>query len=75
MNPAGRSRPARLLLAGVVVLVALEATVAGHYAPKFPWHHLPGYPAVIALAAVAALVYLGTGLARAGLQRPERDDD
>lgn len=70
-----RSRPARLLAILLAVLVALEATVAPHAAPKFPWHHIPGYAALIGLGGGLLLIWLATALGRAFLQRPERGDD
>lgn len=75
MRTAWSSPAVRVLAGALLGLVLLEATVAGHYAPKFPWHRVPGYPGLIALAAVVGFVLAGTALGRAGLQRPERDDD
>lgn len=63
-------------LAGVLAaLVVVEATVAPHSAPKFPWHHLPGYAAIIGLGACLIVVVASKALGRLVLQRPERDDD
>ncbi|MFN2316030.1 MAG: hypothetical protein ABR551_12940 [Gemmatimonadales bacterium] len=70
-----RDRTVRMLAIILVVLVALEATVAPHYAPKFPWHHVPGYATIIGVGAALLLVWGATALDRAFLQRPERGDD
>jgi hypothetical protein len=65
-----------LILAGVlVVFVVLEATVAPHDHPRFPWHHVPGYAAIIGLFACIFVVLLSKQLGKWLLQRPERDDD
>lgn len=75
MTPQWREGPV-LVLAGVLLaLVVLEATVAPHYAPKFSWHRLPGYATLIGGVAAALLVWVVPALGRAGLQRPERNDD
>lgn len=58
----------------LVVLVALEALVWGHDHPRFPWHHVPGYAAMIGLFACLFVVQLSKALGKALLQRPERDD-
>lgn len=70
-----RSRPVRILVIVLVVLVAIEATVAPHSSPKFPWHHIPGYAVMIGLGGGLLLIWLATALGRAFLQRPERGDD
>ncbi|HUG27949.1 MAG TPA: hypothetical protein VMK53_06590 [Gemmatimonadales bacterium] len=70
-----RSRPVRILAIVLVVLVALEATVAPHSVPKFPWHYIPGYAGIIGLGVGLLVIWLATALGRAGLQRPERGDD
>jgi hypothetical protein len=61
---------------GVVLLalVALEATVIPHYHPEFPWHHVPGYSAVIGLVGCVVVVGISKWLGKAFLQRPESDD-
>lgn len=63
------------LVAGLVVLVALEATVAPHDAPKSFFHHLPGYAALIGIGALALVILLAKVFGKPYLQRPERDDD
>jgi hypothetical protein len=65
-----------IILAGVLlVLVLLEATLWGHDHPRFPWHYVPGYAAMIGLFACLLVVQLGKLLGKWLLQRPERDDD
>jgi hypothetical protein len=68
-------RTGRILAALLLVLVALEATVAPHYAPKSFFHHLPGYAALIGLGASALVILLAKVAGKPYLQRPERDDD
>ncbi len=75
MKPVLRERPTRVLAALLLVLVIIEATITPHYAPKFPWHHLPGYAAIIGLGACLVVVIASKALGKAFLQRPERDDD
>jgi hypothetical protein len=58
----------------LVLLVALEALVWGHDHPRFPWHGVPGYAAMIGLFACLFVVQLSKALGRWLLQRPERDD-
>jgi hypothetical protein len=59
----------------LVVLVAIEALFARHYSPRFPWHHVPGYAAMIGLFSCLLVVQLSKLLGRWFLQRPARDDD
>lgn len=68
-------RIGQALAAALVVLIALEATVAPHSAPKFFFHHLPGYAALIGLGAALLVIFLAKLVGKPYLQRRERDDD
>lgn len=68
-------RPVRILAIVLAVLVVIEAAVAPYPSPKFPWHRIPGYAAIIGLGGALLLVWLATALGRAFLQRPERGDE
>jgi len=70
-----RERATWVLAGLLLVFVVIEATIAPHYAPKFPWHHVPGYAALIGLGSCLLVVILSKALGKALLQRPERDDD
>jgi len=70
-----RERATWVLAGLLLVLVAIEATVVPHYSPKFPWHHVPGYAALIGLGSCLLVVILSKALGKELLQRPERDDD
>lgn len=70
-----RERATWIMAVVLAVLVVLEATVVPHYSPKFPWHHMPGYAALIGVGACLIVVILSKALGKAFLQRPERDDD
>lgn len=59
----------------LVVLVAVEAVFVPHEKPRFPWHLLPGYAALIGVGACLVVVLLSKALGRMILQRPERSDD
>jgi hypothetical protein len=59
----------------LVVLVVIEALFARHDHPRFPWHHVPGYAAMIGLFSCLFVVQLSKLLGKWLLQRPERDDD
>ena len=59
----------------VVPTLAIEYFFAPHYHPVFPWHHVPGYMAVLGLVASVALVALAKGAGTLFLQRPEDADD
>lgn len=59
-------------LAGVLaVLVLVEWAFVGHKHPVFPWHHVPGYAALIGLFACIIVVQLSKALGAHLLQRPE----
>lgn len=62
------------LAATIVVLVLAEALFFPHYSPKFPWHHVPGYAAMIGLLGSIVVVLISKWLGKAFLQRPESDE-
>ena len=59
----------------LVLLVVVEAVFVPHEKPRFPWHFVPGYAALIGLGACLVVVLLSKALGRMVLQRPERSDD
>jgi hypothetical protein len=59
----------------LLALVAVEFLAVPHEYPRFPWHHVPGYAAMIGLFACLLVVQLSKALGAWLLQRPERDDD
>jgi hypothetical protein len=63
------------LAVALLLLVAAEAFFVPHDHPRFPWHHVPGYAAMIGLFACIFVVLLSKKLGALLLQRPERDDD
>ena len=63
------------LAALLMVLVVVEAAFVPHEKPRFPWHFVPGYAALIGLGACLAVVLLSKALGRMVLQHPERSDD
>jgi hypothetical protein len=63
------------LSALLVVLAAVEAVFVPHETPRFLWHFVPGYAAMIGLGACVVVVLLSKALGRMVLQRPERADD
>lgn len=72
----GWKDPVSLALAAVLlVLVLIEALWVPHYSPKFPWHHVPGYAAIIGLGACLLVVQLSKALGKWVLQRPEDRDE
>lgn len=58
----------------MLILVVLEATIFPHDHPRNPWHHVPGYAAMIGLFASLIIVQLSKTVGKKMLQRPERDD-
>lgn len=74
MREAMKDRVSIIMAVVLVVLVALEAMVWGHDHPRFPWHHVPGYAAMIGLFSCLFVVQLSKLLGKTLLQRPERDD-
>lgn len=75
MNQWTGSRVTRWLAVVVIALVLLEIVFAGHSRPVFPWHHLPGYAALIGLVGCLAVVLGSKALGKWFLQRPAGDDD
>jgi hypothetical protein len=63
------------LAGGLIALVLLEATVFGHYSPTSPWHHVPGYAAIIGLGACLVVVIATKALGKGWLQRVVREDE
>jgi hypothetical protein len=55
-------------------LVVLEAVAIPHYSPKFAWHSVPGYSAIIGLFGCIVVVLLSKWLGRTLLQRPEGEE-
>ncbi|HSJ06138.1 MAG TPA: hypothetical protein VK936_05510 [Longimicrobiales bacterium] len=70
-----KDRVAIIMAVILAALVAVEWLWVPHYAPKFPWHHMPGYAALIGLLACIFVVLLSKALGAWLLQRPESDDD
>lgn len=62
------------LASALVVLVLLEALFFRYDHPVFPWHHMPGYAAVIGLASSIIVVLLSKKLGSWLLQRPEDNE-
>jgi hypothetical protein len=64
-----------LIMAVVLALLVLvEYLVVPHCSPRFAWHRVPGYAALIGLLACLAVVQLSKALGAWLLQRPEEDD-
>jgi hypothetical protein len=59
----------------LLALVAVEFLFVPYDHPRFPWHHVPGYAAMIGLFSCLFIVQLSKALGKWLLQRPERDDD
>jgi hypothetical protein len=70
-----KDRVAIGMAVALLLLVAVEALFTPHDQPRFPWHHLPGYAAIIGLGACIAVVLLSKALGAWLLQRPESDDE
>jgi hypothetical protein len=75
MREAMKDRVSIVLAGVLLVLVAMEAGLWGHEHPRFPWHNVPGYAAMIGLFSCLLVVQLSKLLGKWLLQRPERDDD
>ena len=60
-----------VLLLGLVVI---EVFVP-HSQPRFPWHHVPGYAAIIGLVGCIVVVQLSKWLGSRVLHRPEEPDE
>lgn len=66
-----KDRATWVLAVVLVVLVFIEALFFRYDHPVFPWHHLPGYAAVIGLVSSIVVVLLSKKLGSWLLQRPE----
>lgn len=58
----------------LVALVAAEALFAHHHHPVFPWHHLPGFLALVGLVSCVVVVKLSKAMGKWWLQRSEETD-
>ncbi|MFW6205893.1 MAG: hypothetical protein ACOC5I_01510 [Gemmatimonadota bacterium] len=74
MKTMFRDRPTVSLTIVLLTLVALEAFLVPHHSPRFFWHHVPGYGAVIGLGACIVVVLVSKALGSWILQRPEPDE-
>jgi protein-S-isoprenylcysteine O-methyltransferase Ste14 len=75
MREALKDRVAMVLAALLVLLVVVEWLFAPHYQPRFAWHVVPGYAALIGLVSSLVVVQLTKTIGKWLLQRPESDDD
>lgn len=75
MREAVKDRAAIGMALVLAALVGVEYLFMPHDHPRFPWHHVPGYAALIGLLACLLVVQLSKALGGWLLQRPERDDD
>lgn len=64
-----------VLVASLVLLTVIEYLVAPHYRPVFPWHHVPGFMAIIGVVSCMVVVIASKWLGKKVLQRPEATDD
>lgn len=71
MKEYTKDRVTLILAVTLVALVLVEAFLIPHYHPVFPWHHVPGYSAVIGLVGCLVVVQLSKWLGKAFLQGPE----
>jgi hypothetical protein len=69
-----KDRVAIIMAVVLVALVIVEWLFTPHDHPRFPWHHVPGYSAIIGLFGCLFVVQLSKALGKRLLQRPERDD-
>jgi hypothetical protein len=70
-----KDRAAIIMAIGLVLLVAVEFLLAPRYNPRFPWHHIPGFAALVGLVSSIIVVKLSKALGKWLLQRPEREND
>lgn len=75
MREAMKDRVAIIMAAVLAALVLVEYVFVPLDHPRFPWHRVPGYAALIGLGACLVVVQLSKALGGWLLQRPERDDD
>lgn len=59
--------------AALLLLVLVEATAVPHYSPKFWFHHVPGYSAIIGLFGCIVVVQISKWLGKLFLQGPEEE--
>lgn len=69
-----RDRVTLTLVAITAALILVEAFFFPYHDPVFPWHHVPGYSAIIGLVFALLVVLLAKTLGARLLQRPARDD-
>lgn len=74
MRDRWRDRITLTLVGLMAVLVLIEAVLFPYKDPAFPWHHVPGYSAIIGFVFALLIVLLAKTLGARFLQRPERDD-
>jgi hypothetical protein len=70
-----RDRIGVVLAVLLAALVLVEWLLVPHDHPRFAWHYVPGYAALIGLLASAGMVLFSKLVAKRVLQRAERDDD
>lgn len=75
MREAVKDRVSIVLAVILLALVATEWLFTPHDHPRFPWHHVPGYAAMIGLFSCLLVVQLSKMLGKWFLQRPARNDD
>jgi len=75
MRERMKDRVAITLAVVLLALVAIEAFLVPHDHPRFAWHRVPGYAAMIGLFASLIVVQTTKSVLKKVLQRPERDDD
>jgi protein-S-isoprenylcysteine O-methyltransferase Ste14 len=75
MREALKDRVTIVLVVLLVLLVLVEWLFAPHYQPRFAWHVVPGYAALIGLVSSLVVVQLTKAIGKWLLQRPESDDD
>jgi hypothetical protein len=75
MREAMKDRVSIIMAIVLVLLVVVEYVFAPYEHPRFTWHHIPGWSAIIGLFSCLLTVQLSKMLGKLLLQRPERDDD
>lgn len=68
-------KPTIIMAVSLVLLTVIEFFWAPHYSPKFPWHHVPGFSALIGLISCIVVVLASKWLGKKLLQRPEVTGD
>lgn len=59
-----KERPTLFLAAVLVPLVLIEWLLVPHEHPVFPWHHVPGYAALIGILGSIAVVVFSDALGK-----------